>query len=264
VLTDASRTGVGFCLVQTEVGSKIPLLIQAGSRFLSPAEKNYAVVELELLAIQWAIEKCRELELLAIQWAIEKCRLYLAGTVITDHQPLLGIFNRKNLVAINNVRIQRLMAKLLGYSFRVEWIPGKNHHIADSLSRNPVFAAPDHKDIIIRQVTEVIMDESLAEMSDMAKADKDYQEVVTAVRSGLYDSKKIKNLRRSHPALQYRGQWDYMAVEDVFLTFHGRLVVPEAARAQVLSTLHIQHTGVTKKANGCQAVTLLAGHDKRD
>jgi hypothetical protein len=139
-----------------------------------------------------------------------------------------------------------LMAKLLGYSFRVEWVPGKNHHIADSLSRNPVFAAPDHKDIIIRQVTEVIMDEALAEMSDVARADRDYQEVVTAVRSGLYDGKKIKNLRRSHPALQYRGQWDYMAVEDVFLTFHGRLVVPEAARAQVLATLHIQHPGVTK------------------
>ena len=58
LLTDASRTGVGFCLVQTKVGSKVPLLIQAGSRFLSSAEKNYAVVELELLAIQWAVEKC--------------------------------------------------------------------------------------------------------------------------------------------------------------------------------------------------------------
>jgi hypothetical protein len=49
LLTDASRSGIGFCLVQTEVGNKVPLLIMAGSRFLSPAEKNYAVVELELL-----------------------------------------------------------------------------------------------------------------------------------------------------------------------------------------------------------------------
>lgn len=40
LLTDASRTGVGFCLVQTETGKKLPLLIMAGSRFLSPAEKN--------------------------------------------------------------------------------------------------------------------------------------------------------------------------------------------------------------------------------
>ena len=95
--------------------------------------------------------------------------------MITNHQPLLGIINRKNLDAINNVRIQRLMAKLLGYSFRVEWTPGKNHHIADSLSRNLVFAAPDHKDIIIRQVTEGIMDENLEEMYEVAKAEKDYQ-----------------------------------------------------------------------------------------
>ena len=84
MLTDASRTGLGFCLVQMKPGSKTPNLVTAGSRFLSLAEKNYAVVELELLAIQWAIEKCR---------------LYLAEThfkVITDHQPLLGIINRKN------------------------------------------------------------------------------------------------------------------------------------------------------------------------
>ena len=76
------------------------------------------------------------------------------------------------------------MAKLLGYSFQVEWIPGKNHHIADCLSRNSVFAAQDRKDIIIQQVTEVIMDEALGELSKVAKGDKDYQEVVTAVCSG--------------------------------------------------------------------------------
>ena len=131
LLTDASRNGIGFCLVQIEDGNKTPLLIIAGSRFLSPAEKNYTVVELELLAIQWATDKSR---------------LYLAGTnftIVTDNQPLLGILNRKNLDAINNIRIQRLMSKLLGYSFRVEWIPGKNHAIADALSRNLVFTNSD-------------------------------------------------------------------------------------------------------------------------
>ena len=123
LLTDASRSGIGFCLVQTEAEKKTPLLIMAGSRFPSPAEKNYAVIELELLAIQWATEKCR---------------LYLAGadfTIVTDHQPLLGVLNRKNLDAIINVRIQQLMSKLLGYSFQVKWITSKNHAIADALSR---------------------------------------------------------------------------------------------------------------------------------
>ena len=40
--------------------------------------------------------------------------------VVTYHQPLIGILNRKNLDAINNVRIQRLMAKLLGYRYKVK------------------------------------------------------------------------------------------------------------------------------------------------
>ena len=63
---------------------------------LSPAKKNYAVVELELLAIQWATENCR---------------LYLTGTdftTVTDHKLLLGILNWKNLDAIKLLRSNKL------------------------------------------------------------------------------------------------------------------------------------------------------------
>ena len=144
--------------------------------------------------------------MLAIQWATEKCRLYLAGAdfnIVTDHQPLLGVLNRKNLDAINNVRIQQLMSKHLGYSFKVEWIPGKNHAIADALSRNPVFAAPKHKDIIVSKISVDIEDMALAELSKIASEDKDYQEVVRTVLSRKYDGKLIRNLHKHHPAHQY-------------------------------------------------------------
>ena len=77
LLTDASRTGLGYVLIQTEkkpeandddsladvvtkhTAKKIPKgkLVSCGSRFLSSAEANYAVIELELLAIQWAISR---------------------------------------------------------------------------------------------------------------------------------------------------------------------------------------------------------------
>ena len=50
----------------------------------------------------------------------------------------------------------------------MEWIPGKNHTIADTLSRSPVFAAPDHKDIIIRQVTEDAALEEMSKIADLA------------------------------------------------------------------------------------------------
>ncbi len=78
------------------------------------------------------------------------------------------------------------------------------------------------------------------------KGNKDYQEVVDTLRSGLYNGAKAKNLRKSHLVQRYRSQRDSMAVDDVFLTNHNRLVVQEAARVKVLSTLHIQHTEVIK------------------
>ena len=136
----------------------------------------------------------------------------------------------------------------------MEWIPGKNHTIADNLSRSPVFVAPDHKDIIIRQVTEGIEDKALEGMTKIAEADGDYQEVVTTIHKGTYDGKKFKNLHKSHPANQYHSQWHHdIPVEGIFLTYHGRLVVPEAARPDVLANLHIQHSGISKTLmDACQ------------
>jgi hypothetical protein len=94
LLTDASRLkGLGFALVQTNPDGSTSL-VQCGSRFLTDAETRYAVCELESLAIQWSVYKCR---------------LYLLGlnfTVITDHKSLIGIFRGSNLDAIENPRLQ--------------------------------------------------------------------------------------------------------------------------------------------------------------
>jgi hypothetical protein len=38
--------------------------------------------------------------------------------------------------------------KLAGYTFKVEWIAGKKHEIADALSRSPVFDPEEDEDII--------------------------------------------------------------------------------------------------------------------
>ena len=101
--------------ITKHTAKKIPQghLVTCGSRFLSKAEVNHAMVELELLAVQWAVEKCR---------------LYLTGTrftAIIDHQPLVSILNGQNLDAISNQRIQRIVAKLVGYDFWLLWTPGK-------------------------------------------------------------------------------------------------------------------------------------------
>ena len=68
---------------------------------------------------------------------------------MTDHQPHIGICNGKNLDAVNNVRIQRILSKTLGYGFCVLYMSGKLNLITDALSRLPVFAAEkDDPDLI--------------------------------------------------------------------------------------------------------------------
>ena len=71
---------------------------------------------------------------------------------------------------------------------KVKWIPGKNHPFTDALSRNPVFAAPNHKDIIVCKISVDIEDMALT------SEDKDYQEVVNTVLSRKYDGKLLRNL----------------------------------------------------------------------
>ena len=59
-------------------------------------------------------------------------------TVITDHRPLIPIFNRYTLDQIENPRLLRLVMKLQNYQFKAQWRKGKEHYIADALSRAPV------------------------------------------------------------------------------------------------------------------------------
>ena len=79
--TDASRQGLGFILQQKQGDTWE--LVQAGSRFLSDTESRYAVIELELLAVTWAIQ----------------------FKVITDHHPLVSILNTQCLNEVENPRL---------------------------------------------------------------------------------------------------------------------------------------------------------------
>ena len=77
LLTDASRLhGLGFALLQQPTPST-HALIMCGSCSLSETQSRYATIELECLAIQYAIHKCT---------------FYLKGLpsfkILTDHKPL--------------------------------------------------------------------------------------------------------------------------------------------------------------------------------
>ena len=126
LITDASRlNGMGFALIQKEENNNIRL-IQCGSKSLTSCQQNYATIEVECLAIFNAVNKCK---------------LFLHGakhfTGITDHKPLVGIFN-KHINDLDNRRLQNLLEKVMGYNFTVSWLAGKHNLIADALSRYPL------------------------------------------------------------------------------------------------------------------------------
>ncbi|KAI2662301.1 Retrovirus-related Pol polyprotein from transposon 17.6 [Labeo rohita] len=126
--TDASDTGLGAVLSQVQGGEEHPIIYI--SRKLSPAERNYATVEREALAIKWAV-----LEL----------RYYLLGrkfTLVTDHAPLQWMARAKD----TNARVTRWFLALQDFHFEVRHRAGVANANADGLSRIwTAYAGPERR-----------------------------------------------------------------------------------------------------------------------
>ena len=246
MLTDASHLfGVGFALLQKDPGTDTHALIQCGSRSLNSAESRYSTSELECLAIYHAIKECE---------------FYLQGInfkVLTDHRPLVGVF-LKPLHEIENARLLRFREKLAHFSFSVEYVPGKNHLIADALSRAPVFSPPEQEVISINTLlaNKLASDPALQKFYDAAVKDFDYSSVVTALVNG----KSPATLPPNHPARHFRSIWDNLSVlDDTLLVLNdSRLVVPKQCQEDVLKNLHSSHSGISKTKTVSSQSVLLA------
>jgi hypothetical protein len=117
MVCDASYKGIGGVLMQ----SGRPIAFE--SRKLTPAENNYSPTDLEMLAIVYCCQK----------W-----RCYIEGRdvhVHTDHKPNVT-FDTVNMA---NRRHARWLEALQGHRLTWHYLKGADN-IADSLSRNPVFA----------------------------------------------------------------------------------------------------------------------------
>ena len=177
--------------------------------------------------------------------------------VLTDHRPLVGVFN-KPLHEIENARLLRFREKLAHFSFSVTYVPGKTHLIADALSRAPIFSPPENEVIAVNQIlaNKMASDPALQQFYDAAVADFSYSTVVRA----LLDGKSPASLPPNHPARTFRSIWDDLSVmDDILLVLNdSRLIVPKECRAKVLQNLHSSHSGISKTK---QLVKQLAWHD---
>jgi hypothetical protein len=118
--TDASGFAVGAILSQWKIGEDKP--ISFASRTLNQAERNFSVIERELLSIVWA---CRHF------------RPYLIGrsfSIVTDHKPLTWLFRVKD----PSSRLLRWRLLLEEFDYDIQYKAGKKNVNADALSRYPV------------------------------------------------------------------------------------------------------------------------------
>ena len=110
---------VGAVLLQKHGDTWAP--VAYASRSLSKSEQNYAQIEKEALAILFGCERFH---------------VYLYGksfTVESDHKPLQPIF--KKPICKAPPRIQRFRLRLQKYDMHIEFKPGKELTVADTLSR---------------------------------------------------------------------------------------------------------------------------------
>jgi hypothetical protein len=112
---DSSKDGLGATLMQ----NGRPL--EYASRALTPAERNWAQLEKEALAVVWGLERFDQ---------------YTYGRKVhvqNDHRPLASIL--KKPLSQASRRMQTLMMRLYRYDITFEYVKGTQLYIADTLSR---------------------------------------------------------------------------------------------------------------------------------
>lgn len=236
ISADASSYGIGACLLQGHEGER--KVVAYASRLLSVAEKRYAQIEREALAITWAATKFQEY-ILGIPIVIE-----------TDHKPLVQVLQTKNLDELTP-RLQRFRIRLLRYEYKIVYTPGKELVVADALSRNFNSNAPypaeeeleneveAHVNLIVRSLT--VKSYLLDEIKEEQSKDIVCKKLKELLVSGWPNKNKLGN--DLLPYYQYRFE---ISFSEGLLLRGNRIIIPSSLQLQCLELLHQGHQGIVK------------------
>ncbi|KAK7108980.1 hypothetical protein V1264_013102 [Littorina saxatilis] len=220
--TDASIKGLGASLIQDQQP------IAYASKSLSDAETRYA---------------CIERELMAVVFGVQRFHTYLFGRpfkVVTDHKPLVMILNKPLTSA--PPRLQRMLLKLQGYNFVMEYQPGSTMALADTLSRLPSAKNLQEIDLDIRVSMVRFSSERTSRIRAATEDNATCRQLTSTIVTGWPDT-----LQEVPPAI--RTFWhfrDELAIEDGLILKGQRLLIPESQREDIMEQLHYGHQGIEK------------------
>ena len=279
---DWSKQGVGYVLLQKHC--KCPTeksvlccpdgwrLVFTGSRFTNSAESGYSPTEGEALAVTFALKHSHHY--------VYGCQDLI---IVTDHKPLLGIFNNRDLSTIENPRILRLKEKTLRYRFTLHYCPGRWNKGPDALSRHPHGSQPktadDEVEDGVASLIEIALEGTneplvaytgvteqgdipkaitLGRLKDACRSDDMYQKLVEQTQSGFPD----KKCHLSPHIMKFWDVRDRLIVHDGVLLMGQRMIIPVALRTGVLKILHMAHQGCTGMAARARRTVYWPGIDK--
>ena len=255
VIVDASKYGLASMLTQLEPETGQHNVVRYDSRSTTPPESRYSQIELESAAVEFAIKRNH---------------IYLYGlpgfTVITDHKPLIPLYNSYR--AEMPRRIHKHKLNLQGYTFNLRHQPGKDNP-SDYISRHPsISSSPkeqrEHQEanLLNLHVNAIIRDDlpsavTLEQMKLATEQDPQMQTLILAIQQGYLN--KTARLK-FQPYCQI---FDELSVADGLVLRGSKLVVPESLRKQVVTLAHEGYQGIVRTKQFLRATTWFPGMDKR-
>ena len=223
--TDASCKGLGACLLPNDKP------VYFASKALTEMQKGYVAIELELLAVTWAMEKFHH---------------FLYGnefTLETDQKPLEVILSK----SLNQAtpRLQKILTRTFLYHFKIRYIPGATNHVADCLSRLGV--QKDSLSLLklhVNQITSQIKarSDSLHNIQLATQADDNLVILKHIIQQGW--PKTIKEVPK-----EIQKYWTFheeLMIEDGLILKGMRIVIPDEKREEILKQIHEGHLGFNK------------------